>query len=132
MKKTRHLLDAFVLTGFLASCFSGFLNPLYVSLILSRLDGRVIAIGSFMSSAFPVVIGLALGNRAVFARLYAALPLVMLIELAGSAGFNGACPGGPACLLPRVDVRSGSLFIVGGLPPAEDQGGALPPQPRRL
>jgi hypothetical protein len=86
MKNTRPLLDAFVLSGFLASCFSGFLNPLYVSLILSRLDGRIIAIGSFMSSAFPVLVGLALGNRAVFARLYAALPFVMLVELAGVLG----------------------------------------------
>ncbi len=97
MKKTRHLLDAFVISGFLASCFSGFLNPLYVSLILSRLDGRVIAIGSFMSSAFPVLVGLALGNRAVFARLYAALPFVMLVELAGVLG---------SAALALVDLRA--------------------------
>jgi hypothetical protein len=107
MKKTRHLLDAFVLSGFLASCFSGFLNPLYVSLILSRLDGRVIAVGSFMSSAFPVLVGLALGNRAVFARLYAALPFVMLVELAGVLGSTA---------LALVDLRVYylvSMFVLG-------------------
>ena len=107
MKKTRHLLDAFVLSGFLASCFSGFLNPLYVSLILSRLDGRVIAIGSFMSSAFPVLVGLALGNRAVFARLYAAIPFVMLIELTGVL---------VSAALALVDLRAYylvSMFVLG-------------------
>ncbi len=97
MKKNRHLLDAFVLSGFVASFFSGFLNPLYVSLILSRLDGTVIAVGSFMASGFPVLIGLALGRRGVFERLYAALPIVMLAELAAALG---------SALLAAVDLRA--------------------------
>ncbi len=101
------LLDAFVLSGFAASFFSGFLNPLYVSLILSRLDGQVIAIGSFMSSAFPVLVGLALGKPAVFERLYAALPFVMLVELAGLLG---------SAALAIVDLRAYylvSMFVLG-------------------
>ena len=130
MKKTRHLLDAFVLSGFLASCFSGFLNPLYVSLILSRLDGRIIAVGSFMSSAFPVLVGLALGNRAVFARLYAVIPCSDAHRADRRAGFRRACPGGPARLLPGVHVRPRRLLIVRGLPAAEDKGGAVSPESR--
>jgi hypothetical protein len=107
MKKSRHLLDAFVLSGFVASFFSGFLSPLYVSLILSRLDGRVIVIGSFMSSALPVIMGLALGRREVFERLYAALPIVMLIELIGALA---------SVVLAVVDVRAYyllSMFVLG-------------------
>jgi len=107
MNKNRHLLDAFVLSGFVASFFSGFLNPLYVSLILSRLDGTVIAVGSFMASAFPVMVGLALGRRAVFERLYAALPFVMLAELAAALG---------SAVLAAVDLRAYylvSMFVLG-------------------
>jgi hypothetical protein len=107
MKKNRHLLDAFVLSGFVASFFSGFLNPLYVSLILSRLDGTVIAVGSFMASGFPVLIGLALGRRGVFERLYAALPIVMLAELAAALG---------SAVLAAVDLRAYylvSMFVLG-------------------
>ncbi len=107
MKKNRHLLDAFVLSGFVASFFSGFLNPLYISLILSRLDGSVIAIGSFMASAFPVLVGLALGRPAVFERLYAALPFVMLAELAAALG---------CAALAAVDLRAYylvSMFVLG-------------------
>ena len=107
MKKDRHLLDAFVLSGFVASFFSGFVNPLYVSLILSRLDGTVIAVGSFMASGFPVLVGLALGRRGVFERLYAALPIVMLAELAAALG---------SALLAAVDLRAYylvSMFVLG-------------------
>ncbi len=107
MKKSRFQLDAFVLSGFVASFFSGFLNPLYVSLILSRLDGTVIAVGSFMASGFPVLIGLALGRRAVFERLYAALPLVMAAELAAAVG---------SAVLAAVDLRAYylvSMFVLG-------------------
>ncbi len=86
MKNKMSRLDAFVISGFVASFFSGFLNPLYISLILSRLDGRVIAIGSFMSSAFPVLIGAVLANRTLFKRLYGALPVIMIVELAAAAG----------------------------------------------
>jgi hypothetical protein len=85
MKNRRYLLDAFVVSGFVASFFNGFLNPLYVSMILVRLDPRVIVAGSFMASGFPVLVGAALGNRVLFRRLYAALPAVMLAELALAA-----------------------------------------------
>jgi len=107
MKKNRHPLDAFVLSGFVASLFSGFLNPLYVSLILSRLDGTVIVVGSFMASAFPVLVGLALGRPAVFGKLYAALPLVMLAELVAALA---------SAALAVVDLRAYflvSMFVFG-------------------
>ena len=107
MKKNRHLLDAFVLSGFVASFFSGFLNPLYISLILSRLDGTVIAVGSFMASGFPVLVGLALGRPAVFEWLYAGLPYVMLAELGAALG---------CAVLAAVDLRAYylvSMFVLG-------------------
>ena len=108
MKKNRFPLDAFVASGFVAAFFSGFLNPLYVGMILSHLDGRVIAVGSFMSSAFPMLIGVALGNRAVFQRLYRALPAVMVVELVIGAG---------SAILAAVDVRAYYLvsMFVGGI-----------------
>ncbi len=81
MKKLRTFLDVFVVSGFVSSFFYGFLNPLYVSVILARLDPRIIAVGSFMSSGFPVLIGAVLGNRRVFRRLSAVLPALMVIEL---------------------------------------------------
>ncbi len=107
MKKHVRLLDAFVFSGFVASFFSGFLNPLYISLILSRLDAGVIAVGSFMASGFPVLVGLVLGNRAIFGRMYAALPGVMLVELAAVLG---------AAVLAAVDLRAYylvSMFVLG-------------------
>ena len=82
--RDRTFLDVFVISGFIAGFFYGFLNPLYIGIILSRLDGRIIALGSLMSSAFPVLVGLMLGNRKVFERLYAVLPIVMLVELAAA------------------------------------------------
>jgi len=103
----RSFLDLFVLSGFIAGFFYGFLNPLYISVILSRLDTRVIALGSFMSSAFPVVIGLVLGNRKIFAKLYAALPVVMLLELGAAFG---------AALVAAVDLMAYylvSMFVLG-------------------
>ena len=85
MRKLKPYFDVFVISGFITSFFYGFLNPLYVSVILTQLDGRVIALGSFMSSAFPVLIGALLGRKKLFDRLYAALPMVMLAELALAA-----------------------------------------------
>ena len=86
MKKLKIFLDIFVLSGFVGSFFYGFLNPLYISVILARLDPRIIAVGSFMSSGFPVLIGAVLGNRRIFRKMYAALPALMVVELiAGSA-----------------------------------------------
>ncbi len=81
MKKIKVFLDIFVLSGFVSSFFYGFLNPLYVSVILARLDPRIIAVGSFMSSGFPVLIGAVLGNRRLFKRVYAVLPWLMAVEL---------------------------------------------------
>ncbi len=81
MRKNKTVLDVFVLSGFISSFFYGFLNPLYISVILSRLDPRVIAVGSFMSSGFPVLIGAVLGNQRLFKRMYAVLPWVMVFEL---------------------------------------------------
>ncbi len=81
MKRFTKNLDAFVLGGFVANFFTGFLNPVYISVILVRLDPRVIAAGSVLASGFPVVIGLVLGRRRVFTRLSAILPWVMAAEL---------------------------------------------------
>jgi len=81
MKRIRIVFDIFVLSGFVGSFFYGLLNPLYVSVILARLDPRMIAVGSFMSSGFPVLIGAVLGNRRLFRRLYALLPWLMVLEL---------------------------------------------------
>ena len=81
MKKLKTYLDIFVLSGFISSFFYGFLNPLYISVILSRLDPRVIAVGSLMSSAFPVLIGAVLGNKRLFRKMYALLPALMLVQL---------------------------------------------------
>jgi hypothetical protein len=107
MKKRIAMLDAFVLSGFVAGFFSGFINPLYVSLILSKLDGRIIALGSLMSSAFPVLVGALLGNRRVFGRLYAALPVIMLVELVAASA---------SALVAALDLRAyylTSMFVLG-------------------
>jgi hypothetical protein len=105
--RDRAFLDIFVLSGFIASFFYGFLNPLYISVILSRLDGRIIALGSFMSSAFPVLIGVVLGNRKIFEKLYAVLPVVMLVELVAAIG---------SALVAAVDLMAYyliSMFVLG-------------------
>jgi hypothetical protein len=107
MKTTFRFFDVFVVSGFTASFFNGFLNQLYVSMILARLDPRILALGSFMASGFPVIIGALLGNRRVFRRLYAALPAVMLGELVLAAA---------AVLLAAVDVQAyylASMMILG-------------------
>jgi len=107
MKRLKVPLDAFIIGGFVTGFFYGFLNPLYVSVILARLDGRIIALGTFMSSAFPVLIGLAMGNKRIFRRLYRILPWVMLAELAATAVTS---------VLALSDVRAyylASMFILG-------------------
>lgn len=107
MKRFKSYLDVFVLGGFITSFFYGFLNPLYVSVILTHLDGRVIALGAFMSSAFPVLIGALLGKRSVFDRLYAILPSVMICELAVTA---------IAAMVAALDLKAYyllSMFILG-------------------
>ncbi len=107
MRTKRYLFDAFVVSGFVASFFNGFVNPLYISIILARLDPRIIAAGSFMASGLPVLVGAMLGNRALFRRLYAALPGVMLAEL-GLAAL--------VAVLAVVDVQAyylGSMLVLG-------------------
>jgi hypothetical protein len=107
MKKAPGFFDLFVISGFIASCFYGFLSPLYISMILSRLDGRIIAVGSLMSSAFPVLIGVVMGNRRIFEKLYSVLPVVMLLELVAAVG---------AALVAAVDLMAYyllSMFVLG-------------------
>jgi hypothetical protein len=74
-------IGAFIAGGFVANAFAGFINPIYITQVLANLDVRVIAVGSVMSSAFPVLMGLALERRAVFDGMYALMPVVMLAEL---------------------------------------------------
>jgi hypothetical protein len=107
MKIKKWPLDAFIVGGFITGFFYGFLNPLYVSVILARLDGRVIALGTFMSSAFPVLIGAVMGNKRVFQHLYRCLPYLMLAELFAAI----AC-----AVIAFSDVRAyylASMFILG-------------------
>ncbi len=107
MKKLGTFLDVFVISGFVSSFFFGFLNPLYVSVILARLDPRIIAVGSFMSSGFPVLIGAIMGNRRVFKRLYAILPVLMVIELVA---------GCAAAIVAALDVAAyylASMVVIG-------------------
>lgn len=85
MKRLLKYVDAFIIGGFVTNFFSGFLNPLYITLILSHLDLRVIAAGSFISSACPLVVGVMLGKRKIFDRLYTILPVVMVAELVTAA-----------------------------------------------
>jgi len=82
MKRYKIMGDPFILGGFVTSFFTGFVYPVYVTLILARLDARVIALGSILSGGFPVVIGLVLENRRLHDRLYALLPAIMVSEVA--------------------------------------------------
>jgi hypothetical protein len=107
MKKKTWPFDAFLIGGFITGFFYGFLNPLYVSVILARLDGRIIALGTFMSSAFPVLIGAVMGNKRVFRRLYRCLPFLMLAELMAAIA---------SAVIAFADVRAYylvSMFILG-------------------
>lgn len=81
MKRLLAGANPFIVGGFLANLFNGFLNPVYITLILARLDERVIAAGSLLSAAFPLAIGLLLENRRIFRRLYQLLPAVMALEV---------------------------------------------------
>ena len=116
MKNGRRLLDAFVLSGFVASFFSGFLNPLYVSLILSRLDG-----GRHRHRLIHVV-GVARAHRAgprkarAFRKAVRGASLGHACRAGRGAGLCGPCRRGPAGLLPGVDVRPGRVLLVGRLP----------------
>ena len=74
-------VGALLAGGFIASAFTGYINPIYITRILASLDPRVIAAGSVIASAFPVLLGAVMEYRPVFDRLYALLPLVMAGEL---------------------------------------------------
>ena len=107
MRNPKKYVDVFVLSGLLTSFFYGFLNPLYVSVILSRVDGRIVALGSFLASGFPVLIGAVMANPRVFRRLYAVLPVIMVTELVASAA---------SVLVAAVNVMAyylASMFILG-------------------
>lgn len=67
--------------GFLASLFTGYINPIYITRVLATLDPRVIAAGSVIASAFPVLLGAVMESRRVFTRLYTLLPVVMALEM---------------------------------------------------
>lgn len=92
MKKRLSPVTAFVVGGFVASAFAGYINPIYVTQILASLDARMIAVGSVLASAFPVAVGLVLEHRGVFERLYALLPVVMLLELILTAALAVVAP----------------------------------------
>ncbi|GEM_PF-1486747 len=81
MKTLRRIADPFILAGFATNLFNGLLNPLYISEILGRLDPRVISLGSFVSSAFPVFLGFLLENGRLFGALFKILPTLMLVEI---------------------------------------------------
>jgi len=106
MKRIK-VLDVFVLSGFVSSFFYGFLNPLYASVILAHLDPRVIAVGSFLSSGFPVLIGAVLGNGRLFKRMYAVLPWLMVIELVA------ACAAASVAALDLVVYYLASMVVMG-------------------
>jgi branched-subunit amino acid transport protein AzlD len=77
------LLDPYLIGGFNSGFFIGLLNPFFVTLILSHLNVRVLAIGSFLFSALPFFLGLILENKKIFDKLFKCLPYVMLAEVLG-------------------------------------------------
>ncbi len=81
MKKNHVMRDPFILAGFVTNVFNGLLNPLYISVILGRLDPRIISLGSFVSSAFPVFLGFMFENGRLFGALFRILPALMLAEI---------------------------------------------------
>jgi len=85
MKRRFPFFDAFILGGFAANFTNSFINPLYITLILSNLSPRLISAGSVIASAFPIAIGILMENGRIFAYLYAVLPVIMAIEVAAVA-----------------------------------------------
>ena len=81
MKVRMKAAAAFVAGGFIASACSGYINPIYITRIVANLEPEIIAAGSVLASAFPVVVGLVLEYRPVLERLYRLLPLVMAAEV---------------------------------------------------
>jgi hypothetical protein len=78
--------------GFIANAFMGYLNPVYVTQILASMDTRVIAVGSVLAAAFPVLMGALMEYRPAFERLYALLPAVMGAELVLTAAIAVLVP----------------------------------------
>ncbi|HOV39266.1 MAG TPA: hypothetical protein PLG79_11120 [Spirochaetales bacterium] len=85
MKALVHFKDPLLLGGFISNLFNGFLNPLYISAIMGCIEPRIVSLGSFMSSAFPVLLGFLLENPKLFETLYQALPILMVVEIVLSA-----------------------------------------------
>ncbi len=77
MKALGHFKDPLLLGGFVSNIFNGFLNPLYISVILGNLEPKLISVGSFMASAFPAFLGILLENTRLFETLFRFLPLLM-------------------------------------------------------
>lgn len=81
MKALGHFKDPLLLGGFVSNMFNGFLNPLYISAILGKIEPKVISIGSFMASAFPALLGILLENTRIFETLFRFLPVLMGVEV---------------------------------------------------
>jgi hypothetical protein len=81
MKRFIRSIDPFIVGGWICSFFTGIITPHQIKLIISSLDVRVITIGSLLGSLFPLLTGLAFENRRLVRRLYARLPLLMLVEV---------------------------------------------------
>ncbi|MFQ3620148.1 MAG: hypothetical protein SNJ78_04280 [Spirochaetales bacterium] len=81
MKALVHLKDPLLLGGFISNLFNGFLNPLYISAILGKVEPRWISVGSFVAGAFPAFLGILLENALVFNFLFRFLPLLMAGEI---------------------------------------------------
>jgi len=77
MKVLVHFKDPLLLGGFVSNMFNGFLNPLYISAILGKIEPKLISIGSLMASAFPALLGILLENGRLFETLFRFLPLLM-------------------------------------------------------
>lgn len=73
--------DPLLWAGFLNSLILGIINPFYISLVLSRLDVRILSAGSFIASALPFTTGLLLEHQHLFEKAYKWLPIVMAIEI---------------------------------------------------
>ncbi|MCX7787719.1 MAG: hypothetical protein N2442_08465 [Spirochaetes bacterium] len=81
MKALGLFKDPLLLGGFVSNLFNGFLNPLYISAILGKIEPKLISIGSFMASAFPALLGVLMENTRLFETLFRFLPILMAGEV---------------------------------------------------
>ncbi len=81
MKALGHFKDPLLLGGFVSNIFNGFLNPLYISAILGKIEPQFLSIGSFMASAFPALLGILMENSRLFETLFRFLPFLMAGEV---------------------------------------------------